>query len=73
MDTSTFKVSEAIALLGGVSALARRFGVTPYAVCKWRKRLPAERCIEIEKALLGAIRCEEMRPDIDWGYLRAHP
>lgn len=73
MNTSTTKASEAIALLDGVAAVARRFGVTPWAVSKWRTRMPAERCIEIEKALQGAIRCEELRPDIDWGYLRAHP
>ncbi len=30
----------------------------------------AERCIEIEKAAGGAVRCEDLRPDVDWAYLR---
>ena len=32
--------------------------------------IPAERCPEIEKATGGAVRCEELRPDVDWAYLR---
>lgn len=26
--------------------------------------------INIERESKGAVRCEEMRPDVDWGYLR---
>ncbi|MDT4679101.1 transcriptional regulator, partial [Escherichia coli] len=29
-----------------------------------------ERCPAIEKATGGAVTCEELRPDIDWAYLR---
>ena len=32
--------------------------------------MSAERCIQIEKATAGAVRCEQLRPDIDWAYLR---
>lgn len=27
-------------------------------------------CIAIERESCGAVRCESMRPDIDWAYLR---
>lgn len=27
-------------------------------------------CINIEKASAGAVRCEMLRPDVDWEYLR---
>ena len=26
--------------------------------------------INIERESLGAVRCEDLRPDVDWGYLR---
>ncbi|MCV5533321.1 toxin YdaS, partial [Escherichia coli] len=31
---------------------------------------PAERCPAIERATRGEVLCEELRPDIDWSYLR---
>ncbi len=34
------------------------------------QRLGAEYCIRIEKATLRKIRCEALRPDIDWEFLR---
>lgn len=34
------------------------------------QRMGVELCIQIEKASAGAIRCEDLRPDVDWGYLR---
>lgn len=32
--------------------------------------VPAERCPAIERATGGAVRCEELRPDVDWSALR---
>lgn len=29
-----------------------------------------EHCVNIEKASHGMVRCETLRPDIDWSYLR---
>lgn len=69
MNTQS-SIDKAIRLLGGLSAAARQFGVTPWAVSKWRQRVPAERCIAIEKATNRHVRCEDLRPDIDWAYLR---
>lgn len=52
--------------------LARQLGVTPGAVTQWiTEGVPAERCPAIEKATKGAVRCEDLRPDVDWAYLRA--
>ncbi len=61
---------KAVKILDGKSAVARHFGLTPWAVSKWRDRVPADRCPEIEKMTAGVVRCEELRPDIDWAYLR---
>lgn len=59
---------------GSCVELAKHLGVRSVMLSQWRygiKQVPAERCIEIERATSGAVRCEELRPDIDWGYLRA--
>lgn len=64
------KIDEAFELVGGISAMARHFGITPWSASKWRDRVPAERCPEIEKLTNGAVRCEDLRPDVDWSYLR---
>lgn len=69
----------AIAALGGLVAAARRLNVPGHryqTVQGWLKsRVPAEYCpaIERETRLIGAeMRCELLRPDVDWGVLR-HP
>ena len=41
-----------------------------YQVLTGRKKGTAELCIQIEKATSGAVRCEDLRPDVDWAYLR---
>jgi DNA-binding transcriptional regulator YdaS (Cro superfamily) len=62
----------AINLLGGQSALSRELNTTPQAVHNWlaRKSLPAEHCPAIERATNGQVRCEDLRPDVDWAVLR---
>ncbi|MCC2961416.1 helix-turn-helix domain-containing protein [Massilia sp. IC2-278] len=35
-----------------------------------QQRLGADLCIKIDKASRGEILCEDLRPDIDWAYLR---
>jgi len=67
-------IARAVEILGGPTKVALILGVTPQAVCFWRgghRRFPAEYCPNIEKATDGVIRCEDLRPDVDWGYLRA--
>lgn len=66
-------IQKACDIAGGQSALARMLGVKPPSVNEWVKGhrpIPAERCPTIEKATGGAVRCEDLRPDVDWGYLR---
>lgn len=58
---------------GQASALGRAIGVTPVLISQWangRRPIPAERCPAIEKATSGEVTCEELRPDVDWAYLR---
>jgi DNA-binding transcriptional regulator YdaS (Cro superfamily) len=58
---------------GRAAALAVSLSVPAESVSQWQsgvKRVPAERCPAIERATSGAVRCEDMRPDVDWGILR---
>jgi DNA-binding transcriptional regulator YdaS (Cro superfamily) len=59
---------------GGGHALAKEVGVSQVMISQWKtgtKQVPAERCPSIEKATNGAVRCEELRPDVDWAFIRA--
>lgn len=65
----------AISLLGGPSRVASLLGVTPQAVCFWRdgaRKFPADHCPTIERATKHAVRCEDLRPDVDWAVLRCN-
>jgi len=58
---------------GGAPKLAKTLGVTAQAVYFWRdglRKIPADICIEIEKCTGAVVRCEHLRPDVDWQYLR---
>jgi DNA-binding transcriptional regulator YdaS (Cro superfamily) len=35
-----------------------------------RQQLGAALCVNIERESVGFVRCEELRPDVDWAYLR---
>lgn len=37
------------------------------------RRASADLAIRIDMASCGAVRCEDIRPDIDWDYLRNQP
>lgn len=66
-------LDRAIAHLGGLESARQALGLRSYqALQQWRKnRVPAEYCPAIEKLTNGAVRCEELRPDIEWSVLRA--
>jgi DNA-binding transcriptional regulator YdaS (Cro superfamily) len=54
--------------------VALAFGVSQVIISQWKtgaRRVPADRCPAIERATNGAVRCEDLRPDVDWAYLRA--
>lgn len=53
--------------------LAKKIGVSPVLVSQWRtesRPVPVERCPAIDRATGGEVRCEDLRPDVDWAYLR---
>lgn len=51
--------------------MAKSLGVTPVTVHGWAYgQVPAERCPAIERATGGELRCEDLRPDVDWAVLR---
>ncbi|MDR3382290.1 transcriptional regulator [Cupriavidus basilensis] len=59
----------AIEAAGGITKLARAIGVSTQRVSNWRdRRVPAEHCPDIE-ATTG-VRCEHLRPDVNWAVLR---
>jgi DNA-binding transcriptional regulator YdaS (Cro superfamily) len=66
-------LAAAIQHFGSVVALARKLEVPSSLPSMWRKRgrVPAEHCPAIEAATGGAVRCEELRPDVQWHVLRA--
>lgn len=56
-----------------MQSLADHLGVTKGAVSQWKldgRRIPAEHCPVIERLTEGEVRCEALRPDVDWEYLR---
>ena len=60
-------------IVGGQAALARLLEVKPPTVNQWvngDRRVPAEQCPSIERVTNGAVRCEDLRPDVAWDVLR---
>jgi DNA-binding transcriptional regulator YdaS (Cro superfamily) len=61
-------------IVGCQAKMARLLNMKPPTINQWIhlvKQIPAERCPEIEKLTNGTVKCEELRPDIDWAYLRS--
>lgn len=66
-------IEKAAGIVGSQKALATALGVTKAAVWQWKeggRQVPAEHCPGIERLTAGQVRCEELRPDVDWAYLR---
>lgn len=66
-------LDRAIRLAGGMTQMARDLGLKGHAVIyQWTKnRVPADHCPDIEE--LTGVRCEELRPDVNWAVLRIAP
>lgn len=66
-------LKRAIEIVGSQKQLGLAVGVVPQVVNNWLRRgnVPAEYCPGIERATGGVVRCEDLRPDVDWAYLRA--
>lgn len=61
---------------GGQVAFAKTLGVVTVCVNQWAngaRKVPFERCIDIERLSNGVVTCEELRPDIAerWSYMRS--
>jgi DNA-binding transcriptional regulator YdaS (Cro superfamily) len=65
-------LERAIGLFGSQAALAAQLNLRQSHISMWkhRKSVPAEYCPLIERATGGAVRCEDLRPDVAWGVLR---
>mgnify|MGYP000606055625 CR=1 FL=1 len=66
-------LGQIISCVGSMQALATALGLTRGAVFQWKlpgRKIPAEHCPAIERLTGGLVRCEQMRPDVDWAYLR---
>lgn len=62
-------LEQACKAFGGSNKLASALGRQKAAISRWKKeRVPAEFCPEIER--LTGIRCEDLRPDVNWAVLR---
>lgn len=65
-------IKRASEIVGSQQKLATLLGVTSGAVSQWEDgNVPIPHCIPIEKMTNGQVRCEELRADVDWAYLRA--
>jgi DNA-binding transcriptional regulator YdaS (Cro superfamily) len=66
-------IETACEIVEGQANLARLLNITPSTVNQWVKGVrpvPAERCPSIERLVGGKVRCEALRPDVEWSYLR---
>jgi DNA-binding transcriptional regulator YdaS (Cro superfamily) len=63
-------LSLAIEIAGGLTKLGKMIGCTKQRVWNWTAigLAPVKICPKIE-AVTG-VRCEELRPDINWDYMR---
>lgn len=73
MNTESSPLFRACQVAGGLTSLAKLLDVKPPTIYQWlnaSRPLPAERCVQIEEVTGGAVRCEELRPDVNWAVLR---
>lgn len=58
---------------GAGAQLARDLGVAPETVSQWKagsKRPSIEHAIRVERITRGVVRVEDLRPDMDWSFMR---
>lgn len=58
---------------GTQAELARLIGVSPAVVNQWLKSIrmvPDEKCPDIERVTKGAVRADQLRPDVRWSRLK---
>ena len=70
---TTEAVQRACDSMGGIPKLADAIGVSLATIYDWRRgrrSVSAKSCMHIERATNGTIKCEDLRPDLDWAILR---
>lgn len=58
---------------GATAEFASKLGIPAALLSQWTtgvRQVPAERCPQIERESGGLVRCEDLRPDVDWPFLR---
>jgi DNA-binding transcriptional regulator YdaS (Cro superfamily) len=78
VNATSTPLDRAIAAAGGMTALARKLTQRGHevkdhrTVYQWTKsRVPSDYCPDIED--ITGVRCEELRPDVNWSVLRKKP
>jgi len=65
----------AVEIVGSQGELAKLVGVSKAAMSQAvrdeKRQIPAHWCPAIEKATARQVCCEQLRPDVDWAYVRA--
>lgn len=65
----TSALEQACEIAGGSTKLANALGKRKAVISQWKSaRVPAEVCPDIEQ--LTGVRCEALRPDVNWTVLR---
>jgi DNA-binding transcriptional regulator YdaS (Cro superfamily) len=73
LEAVVHPIDEAAEIVGSQEALGHELGVSKSAVNQWKlpgRKVPADKCPAIERLTAGKVRCEKLRPDVDWAYLR---
>ena len=72
MSSPKDALEKAIKIAGSKSALARSLGITPWALSKWNfNKIPEDRCLSIEELTHQEVKAEQLRPDINWAFVRS--
>jgi DNA-binding transcriptional regulator YdaS (Cro superfamily) len=66
-------LEKAAEIVGSQAKLAALLGVSKAAVNQWKlpgRKVPLKHCQAIEYETHGQVRCEDLRPDINWRVVR---
>jgi DNA-binding transcriptional regulator YdaS (Cro superfamily) len=76
--TEALEAALQVAFAGSPTRMADELGVSYQTVNLWRKgregrpvQVPPQYCPRLERLTERKVRCEELRPDVDWGFVRA--
>lgn len=71
-DKAMDALNRAAEMLDGVNSFARAIKQPQSKVSNWKARrsVPAKYAPTIERVTNGAVKCEELCPDVEWEYIR---